>query len=91
MEGTEVGPRSRRDERKRRERQKRKEGREGDPSLSKCLHVHSLRLWDYFNSREEETLDSLPQVAPTPRSQQTTQQEEMWLNYEPDVSDLEFL
>ena len=62
-----------------------------------CSHF-LLRLWDYFNHREEETLESL--VGP-PTSQgggdssnersQAEQQELFWLHYEPDVDDLEFI
>ncbi len=68
------------------------------------MHVYAhtnytLRLWDYFNNREEETLESLVGV-PTPRgggnssnerSLAEQQQELFWLHYEPDVDDLEFI
>ena len=69
------------------------------PPPSPILSSHS-RLWDYLNSREEETLDTLPEVAPSEVTEDmlsarnhplSSQQEEVWLNYEPDVNDLEFI
>ena len=53
-----------------------------------------LRLWDFFNKREEETLESLEGVSTSAQEggdSSHTNQEHFWLNYEPDVDDLEFL
>lgn len=69
------------------------EGAEGDWKT-----VKTSTLWDFLNSREEETLESLPQVS-SPGDATTTpfqdllnqRQEEVWLNYEPNIDDLEFL
>lgn len=58
------------------------------------------RLWDYFNNREEETLDSLSAIHSAEASRArarardhplSSEQEELWLQYEPDAEDLEFL
>ena len=52
------------------------------------------RLWDYLNMREEETLETLPQVTEVREnwdSDHSSEQERVWLNYEPNTEDLEFL
>ncbi len=74
-------------------------------SLLPCLPPHTNSatnsLWDYFNKREEETLESLEGVSTSQeeggdsssdrRSRTNQQQELFWLNYEPDADDFDFL
>lgn len=54
------------------------------------------RLWDYLNTREENTLDVLDEswendLSTSPSIANVSDRDWFWLNYEPDIDELDFL